>query len=108
MGNISFEDFKKLEIRVGKVLSAEKIEGADRLLRLEVDFGDEKRQIVSGIAEFYKVENLEGKEFIFLVNLEHRKFKGIESQGMILAADDDGNPVLLQPEKEVSVGSLVK
>ncbi|EKD64570.1 MAG: hypothetical protein ACD_50C00343G0005 [uncultured bacterium] len=105
---ITFEDFKKLEIRVGKVLSAEKVEGADRLLKLEVDFNSEKRQIVSGIAEFYSVEELVGKEFTFVVNLEPRKFKGVESQGMVLAADDDGKPVLLKPLKEVKVGSMVR
>lgn len=105
---ITLEDFKKLEIRIGKVSKAEKVEGADRLLKLEVDFGSEKRQIVSGIAEFYVAEELAGKEFVFLVNLEPRKFKGIESQGMILAADDTGKPVLLEPDKEVKIGSVVK
>lgn len=114
MGSISFEDFKRLDIRIGKIISAEKMEGADRLLRLEVDFGPSTssgstiRQIVAGIAEFYTPEDLVGKEFVFIVNLEPRKFKGVESQGMILAADDSGKPVLLEPEKEVEVGSIVK
>ena len=106
--NINFEDFKKLEIRIGKILFAEKVEGADRLLRLEVDFCEFKRQIVSGIAEFYKPEDLVDKEFVFIVNLESRKFKGVESEGMILAADDNGKPVLLEPDKKVPVGSVVK
>jgi len=116
MNNITFEDFKKLDIRIGKVLSVEKAEGADRLLKLEVDFGEStstgsgrlRRQIVSGIAEFYTPEDLVRKEFVFLVNLEPRRFKGIESQGMILAADDSGKPVLLEPDKEVKVGSVVR
>lgn len=108
MSNIDFEDFKKLEIRVGKIISAEKVEGADRLLKLEVDFTTEKRQIVSGIAEFYKADDLVNKEFVFIINLEARKFKGIESQGMILAAYDEGRPVLLHPDKEVPAGSIVK
>lgn len=116
MDNITFEDFKKLDIRIGKILTAEKVEGADRLLKLQVDFGPstssglkrEKRQIVSGIAEFYKPEDLIEKEFPFVINLEPRIFKGIESQGMILAADDEGKPVLLEPEKEVMLGSVVK
>ena len=114
--NITFEDFKKLDIRIGKILSAEKVEGTDRLLRLEVDFGSDpstgsgrlRRQIVSGISEFYKPEDLLDKEFVFIVNLEPRKFMEVESQGMVLAADDGGKPVLLKPDKEVPVGSVVK
>lgn len=106
--NVTLEDFRKLEIRIGKVLNAEKVEGADRLLRLEVDFGDFKRQIVSGIAEFYKKEELIGKQCPFIVNLEPRTIMRVESQGMILAADDNGTPVLLQSDKEVKVGSVVK
>lgn len=111
---INFEDFAKLEIRIGKILNAEKVEGTDRLLKLEVDFGpstssgSSKRQIVSGIAEFYAPEDLIGKECPFIVNLEPRKFMGVESQGMILAADNQGQPVLMSPDKGVKAGSLVK
>ncbi len=106
--NVSFEDFKKLEIRIGKILSAEKIEGADRLLKLEVDFADYKRQIVSGIAEFYKPEDLLGKECPFVVNLEPRTIMGVESQGMILAAGIPDGVALLHPDKEIPPGSLIR
>lgn len=108
--NITFEDFKKLEIKIGKILSAEKIEGADKLLKLEVDFGDSpsKRQIVSGIAEFYTPESLIGKKFPFITNLEPRIIRGVESQGMILAVDNDGEIALLNPDKEVPMGSVVR
>ncbi len=106
--NVNLEDFKKLEIRIGKIVTAEKVENADRLLKLEVDFGEFKRQIVSGIAEFYKPEDLIGKECPFIVNLEPRTFMGVESQGMLMATGVDGAAVLMHPDKEVPVGSLIK
>lgn len=105
---ITFNDFKKLEIRIGKVLSAERVEGTDKLIKLEIDFGTEKRQLVAGVAEFFEPNHLNGKELPVLVNLEPRKFKGIESQGMVLAVDVDGKPVLLHPEKKVPPGSIVR
>lgn len=105
---ITFEDFAKLEIKIGKVVAAEKIPDADKLLRLQFDFGTEQRQIVSGIAEFYEPEQLVGKLIPVLVNLEPKKFRGVESQGMILAADVDGRPVILTPESEVPSGSKVR
>ncbi len=105
---ISFDDFKKLDIRIGKVISAERVEGADKLIKLQIDFGKEKRQIVAGMAEFFDPEHFIGKEIPILINLEPRSFKGVESQGMILAADVGGKPVLLHPEKEVPPGSIVK
>ncbi len=105
--NVNLEDFKKLEIRIGKILTAEKIEGADRLLKLEVDFGEFKRQIVSGIAEFYKPEDLIGKECPFIVNLEPRIFMGVESQGMLFAVKVDDKAVLLHPDQDVPQGSTV-
>ncbi len=105
---ITFDDFKKLDIRIGRVISSEKIEGADKLLKLEVDFGTEKRQIVAGIAEVYTPEQMLGKEIPVLTNLEPRKIRGIESQGMILAVDVNGKPILLHPEREVMPGSIVR
>lgn len=105
--NISFEEFKKLRIRIGLIVEAEKVEGADKLLKLQVDFGDERRQIVSGIAQFYKPESLIGKEFPFVVNLEPRVIRGVESQGMILAISSDEKIVLLKPVKKVPAGSNV-
>jgi len=104
---ITIEDLKKVEIKIGKIVSAERVEGTDKLIKLEVDLGGEVRQIVTGIAEFFKVEDLEGKQIPIATNLEPRMFKGIESQGMILAASVDGRPVLLLPEEEVPTGSIV-
>jgi methionine--tRNA ligase beta chain len=105
---IKFEDFQKLDIRIGTIASAEKVEGADKLLKLVVDFGNEQRQVVAGMAEFYSPEYFIGKQVPVLLNLEPRKFKEIESQGMILAADVDGKPELILPEKKVPRGSKVK
>lgn len=105
---ITFDDFAKLEIKVGKVLSAEKVEGADKLLKLQVDFSSEQRQIVSGIAEYYSPEQLIGKEFPFIVNLEPRTIRGVESQGMIMAVDSENGIVLLNPDKPVPPGSKIR
>ncbi len=108
MQNITFEDFKKLDIRIGKVISAEKVQSADKLIKLIIDLGTEKRQIIAGMAEFYPPEHFTGKEMPILANIEPKKFKGLESHGMIMAADVDGHPVLLHPEKEIPAGSIVK
>ena len=105
---IAFEDFKKLDIRIGKILLAVKVEGTDKLMRLEIDFGMEKRQVVAAIAEFYQPEQLVGKEIPVLVNLEPRTIRGTESHGMILAADVEGRAVLLHPEEEVPPGSIIR
>ncbi len=105
--NASLEDFKKLDIRIGKIISAEPIEGSEKLLKLQVDFGEFTRQIFSGIAKFYTPEELTGKECPFIVNLEPREIMGLESQGMLMAADVDGKAVLLHPDKEVPEGSRV-
>lgn len=107
MDQITFEEFKKLEIKIGKILSAEKVENADKLLKLQVDFGDFKRQIVSGIAESFSTEELVGKKLPFIVNLEYRKFRGEESQGMLMAIDANGKTVLLEPSQNVDVGTEV-
>jgi len=104
---ITYEDFAKLDIRIGKILEAEKVEGADKLIKLKVDIGEE-RTLVAGIAEFYNPEELIGKKIPILVNLEPRKLRGIESQGMILAASEEGNCVLLHPDKEITIGAKVK
>lgn len=105
---ITFDQFKDVEIRMGKVLSCEKVEGADKLLRLQVDFGDFTRQIISGIAQSYSPEELVGKTLPFVVNLEYRKFKGEESQGMLVATGTGSdNVVLLEPNKEIAPGAEV-
>lgn len=107
MDTITFEDFKRIEIRVGKILSCEKVENADKLLKLQVDFGKFQRQIVSGIAESFTPEELVGKKLPFIINLEYKKFKGEESQGMLMAIDADDKTVLLEPSEDVSEGTLV-
>ena len=105
---ISFDDFKKIEIRIGKILTAEKVEGSDKLLKLMVDFGEETRQIIAGIAQYYAPEALVGKECPFAYNLAPRMLKGLESQGMILCPSGENGPVLLQPDKEIPPGSIIK
>jgi methionine--tRNA ligase beta chain len=107
MSQISINDFQKLDIRVGKILSAEPIKRSDKLLLLKVDLGAEQRQIVAGIAQYYKPEELVGKEVVVLANLQPRTIMGFISQGMLLAAVEDDKPVLLVPDKEVKVGSKV-
>ncbi len=92
---------------MGKVITAEKIEDSNKLLKLQVDFGAEQRQILAGIAKFYQPEALVGKLCPFVLNLEVKKMGELESQGMILCADDNG-PVLLHPDKEITPGSIVK
>ena len=105
---IQFDDFTKLDLRVATVIACEKVEKADKLLKLTVDLGSETRTIVSGIAQHYKPEELIGKQVVVVTNLAARKMKGIESQGMILTAEDkDGKLRLLKPEENVSPGSLV-
>lgn len=107
MDSITFEDFKKIEVRIGLITKCVKVENADKLLKLQVDFGEFQRQIVSAIAEYYKPEDLEGKKLPFIVNLEPRKFRGEESQGMLMAMDTEDKPVLLIPAEDVPLGTLV-
>src|SRR3989344_1392489 len=108
---IPFDDWKKLDLREGRILSADDIPNADKLYRLEVDVGEEKpRTLVAGIKKHYKKEELKGKKCIVFCNLEPAKIKGIESEGMILAAvsDDESKIVLIQPEKDIEVGSRIR
>jgi len=105
---ISFEEFQKLDFRVGKILEANQIPGSRNLIRMIVDFGTEKRQAVAGLLQWYKPESLMGKKCAFILNLQRRKMMGVESQCMILAAEDDkDNVVVLQPEKEIAEGSKI-
>ena len=106
---ITIEDFKKLEIRAGQLALAEKVEGSDKLVRLEVDFGEfGKKQIIAGIAKhFSDPAVLVGKKFAFAYNLEPRMLKGLESQGMILAAQSEGSLSLLSIDGTISSGSIV-
>jgi methionyl-tRNA synthetase len=107
---IEYGDFAKLDIRVGKVLLAEPIKKSEKLLRVEVDIGEEKpRQLVAGLASFYSPEELVGKYVIVLANLKPVKLCGVESKGMILAADDCENIVsALMPDKEIKPGSRIR
>jgi len=107
MSTVSYAEFKKLDIRIGKVLSAERIKRSNKLILLEVDLGDERRQLVAGLYPHYKPEDLVGREIVVLANLEPKVFMGYKSQGMLLAAVVDGKPVLLTPEKEVPPGAPV-
>ena len=104
---ISIEEFAKLDLRVAKVLEAERVEGAKKLLKLKVDFGEEKREIVAGIAEHYKPEELAGKTIILLTNLKPARIRGIESNGMLLAASEGGNLVILTTDKEIKPGAKI-
>jgi len=108
-GKISIEDFAKVELRVGQVKVAEKVKGADKLLRLEVDLGTEIRQVVAGIAEAYAPETLVGRKVVIVVNLAPRKLRGLESNGMIVAASPEGGkPVLAAFLEDVPVGTRLK
>ncbi len=106
---ISFDEFQKIDLRVGAIIAAEKVEGSDKLLKLQVDLGPEigYRQIIAGLAQFYQPEEIIGKQIIVVVNLEPKVFKGLESQGMLLAVGDD-EPVLLSPNKEVLLGAKAR
>lgn len=105
---ITIDEFARIDLRVAKVLAAERIEGADKLLRLQVRLGGEERQIVAGIAKHYQPEELVGQEVVVVANLKPVKLRGVLSQGMILAADDGKTVAVLNPEKEVGDGAEVR
>ena len=105
---ISFDEFQKLDLRVGKIIDANQIPGSRNLIRMTVDFETEKRQAVAGLLQWYKPEDLVGKKCAFILNLQRRKLMGVESQCMIFAAEDNkGNVVVLQPEKDIAEGSKI-
>jgi methionyl-tRNA synthetase len=104
---INIEEFRNIELRVGTVKSAEAHPKADRLLVLKVDLGTEERQIVAGIRAHYQPEDLVGKQVVVVANLEPAMLRGIESQGMVLAANDGERVVVLSPEKVVGPGAKV-
>ena len=114
--SITIDDFKKADLRVGKILSAERVEGSEKLIKLSVDIGEKNetgetapRQIVAGIGKAYEPESLVGMRIIVVANLEYRKLMGLESQGMLLAATtEEGLPVILTTEKEVSSGAKIQ
>jgi methionyl-tRNA synthetase len=104
---ITIDEFRKVELKVATVKSAEAHPNADRLLVLKVDLGSEERQIVAGIRAHYAPEELVGKQVVVVANLETAKLRGVESQGMVLAASDTDRIVVLTPEKEVAPGAKV-
>jgi len=104
---ISFDDFKKIDLRVAKITSAENHPNADKLLVLKADLGGEERQLVAGLRGYYTPEQLEGKSVIVVTNLQPAVLRGVESRGMLLAVQDGDQVVLLVPDGEVAPGSRV-
>jgi methionine--tRNA ligase beta chain len=106
---MTIDEFQKADLRVGKVVSAEAMEGSEKLLKLQVDIGEpQPRQILSGIAKAYNPADLMGKQVVIIANLDPRMMMGLESQGMLLAAHgEDGAPVLVMPMAEVPAGAKI-
>lgn len=106
---INYEEFSKIELKIGRVLAANRVEGSEKLLQLKVDLGEEsQRQIIAGIGKVYEPDELVGKNIVVVANLEPRSLMGLESRGMLLAADDENDPILLMPDKEAKPGSKIK
>ncbi len=108
-GTVKYDDFAKIDLRVGKIVSAERVPNSRKLLKLIVDIGGEERQVLAGIAKWYKPEELVGKLVIVVANLEPKRMAGLVSQGMVLAAPcgDSEKPVLLTVEEETRIGAKV-
>ncbi|MDP8299219.1 MAG: methionine--tRNA ligase subunit beta [Candidatus Tantalella remota] len=104
---LSFEDFKQIDLRVAEILEVKDHPDADRLYVLRIAVGDEEKQIVAGVREQYSSEDLVGRKIIIVNNLEPVTIRGEESNGMLLAAKDDGAPVILMPERDVPSGSVI-
>lgn len=104
---IDISKFREVDLRVGRVTVAERVEGSEKLVKLSVDLGDETRQIVAGIGKKYAPEELVGREIIVVANLEPRQLMGLESEGMLLAADGGDGPVILRPDEEVPPGTSI-
>jgi len=106
---ISIDEFKKTELKVGKVLKVEEIEGLDKLYKLTVDLGEEKpRTILAGVKQFLKPKDLKNKNIVVVANLEPKEVRGVLSEGMLLAAEDEkGQPTLISPVSKVSPGTVI-
>ena len=105
---MTFDQFQKFDFRVGKIVEAEQVPNSKKLIKLTVDFGSEKRTAVAGLLKYYTPEQLTGKKCVFLLNLQRRVLAGIESQCMILAAEDSEDHVsVLFPEKDIAEGSKI-
>ena len=105
---ITFDEFQKIDLRIGKIIEASAVPESKKLIKILVDFGSEQRQAVAGLLKYYKPEELVGKKCVFLLNLQRRMLAGLESQCMVLAAEDEaGNVTVLQPEKDIIEGSKI-
>ena len=107
MSIVKFEEFQRLDLRIGKIVAAERVQRARKLLLLRVNLGGEVRTLVAGLAEHYSPEQLVGKEVVVVANLEPKVVMGLKSEGMLLAAVVEGKPVLIVPESEVPPGTKV-
>jgi len=110
METITFSEWSKLDLRVGKVIKVEDIEGADKLYKLEVDLGKEKKTLVAGLKKHYSIKKLKGKKCVVFCNLEPRVMRGIKSEGMILAAvnEQEDKIALIQPDNEIELESEIR
>ncbi len=105
---ILFDEFQKLDLRIGKIIEVNQLPNSKKLIKIIVDFGLEKRQAVAGLLKYYQPEELVGKKCVFLLNLQRRILAGVESQCMILAAEDsEGKVTVLMPEKDIAEGSKI-
>jgi len=105
---VSYDEFSKLDLRIAKIVSVEKIPGKSKIVKGVIDLGQEKREVIIGGAEYYQPENLIGKTVVVVANLESRKIAGINSNAMLLAADLDNKPVWLTVSEDVPVGTQIK
>jgi methionine--tRNA ligase beta chain len=105
---VSYEEFSKMDLRIGKVAKAEAVQGSRNLVKMLIDIGGESRQAVAGIAQYYNPKDLEGKSVAVIANLQPRKMFGLESNVMILAAEDDKTVSILLPDRPVKTGSKIK
>ncbi len=108
MSIISYDDFTKLDIRVGKIVSTEKIPGKTRIIKGTIDLGEEKRDVIIGGAEFYEPEDMVGRQVIVITNLEPKKMAGVVSNAMLLAADVNNKPYWLTVNEDVPLGTQIK
>ena len=108
MEQITFDEFKRMNLSVGQITKAETVEGTQKLVKLEVDIGTEKRQIIAGVAEAYPPETLIGKRIIVVANLKPARIRGVESQGMLLAADVGDRPIIPFFGEDVPAGTKVR
>lgn len=104
----TYEDFRKLELRVAEIKAVQEVEGADKLYRLIIDAGEKEKQIIAGIKQYYKPEELLGKQIVVIDNLEPAVIRGIESQAMLLAASDEQGICIISPTRPVKLGAIVK